>query len=166
MREIRQGVNRDARCDGPARRFQAHELMVYKKKAVWKSESAENAGETHMAWQIIEKLGGMFARRADGPDPLGEVSVATCGLEDVDEAACARLNVGEELPLKLGEDGRVAVMRTRSKTQATVGYLPGCESPHVAKLMEGRATLGCRVVQMERGHGQGAMVRVRITIRM
>jgi len=119
-----------------------------------------------MAWPILEKLGGMFAKRPDKPEPLGEVSVATCGLVDVDEAACARLGVGEDLPLSLCGDGRVAVMRVRAKTQAPVGYLPERESPHVAKLMEGRATLGCRVVQMERAQGQGGLVRVRITIRM
>lgn len=117
-----------------------------------------------MAWTILEKLGGMFANRPDKPEPLGEVSVATCGLVDVDEEVCARLGVGEDLPLSLCGDGRVAVTRARSKTQAPVGYLPERESPHVAKLMEGRATLGCRVVQMERG--QGGLVRVRITIRM
>jgi len=166
MREIRQGVNWEARCGGVARRIQVHEFLVYKNKTVWKSESAENAGETHMVWQIFEKLGGMLAKRADGPEPLGEVSVATCGLEDVDEAACASLSVGEELSLKLDEHDRVAVMRARSKAQAPVGYLPARESPHVAKLMEGRASLGCRVVQMERGRGQDALVRVRITIRM
>jgi hypothetical protein len=119
-----------------------------------------------MAWTILEKLGGMFTNRPDKHEPLGEVSVATCGLVDVDEAICARLGVGEDLPLSLCGDGRVAVMRASSKTQAPVGYLPERESPHVARLMEGRATLGCRVVQMERGQGQGRLVRVRITIRM
>lgn len=119
-----------------------------------------------MAWPILEKLGGMFAKRPDRPEPLGEVSVVTCGLVDVDDAVCARLSVGEELPLKLDEDGRVAVTRAKSKTQAPMGYLPERESPHVAKLMEGRANLGCRVVQVERGQGQGGLVRVRISIRM
>jgi len=119
-----------------------------------------------MAWPILEKLGGMFAKRPDRPEPLGEVSVATCGLVDIDDAACARLSVGEDLPLSLSEDGRVAVARAKSKTQTPMGYLPERESPHVAKLMEGRANLGCRVVQVERGQGRSGLVRVRISIRM
>ncbi|MFP5221760.1 MAG: hypothetical protein ACLGSA_05670 [Acidobacteriota bacterium] len=119
-----------------------------------------------MAWPILEKLGGMFGNSQNKPQPLGEVSVATCGLVEVDAALCARLSVGEDLPLSLDEVGRVAVMRTQSRIQAPLGYLPERESAHVAKLMGSKATLGCRVVQIVRSQGQAPLVRVRITIRM
>lgn len=122
-----------------------------------------------MANRFLETIGGFFTKDPLAPQPLGDVSVTTCGLVEIDEALCARLGVGEELPMNLCPDGRVAVMSTRSKTQAPVGYLPDRETPHVAKLMGSRASLGCRVVDLDRGQGKtlgSRLVRVRITIRM
>lgn len=111
-----------------------------------------------MAWMFWKKAVDLFGTKPAAPPPRGEVALTTCWLADVDPEIRSQLSGGDELTLAPGGEGRLAAMLQ----DWPVGYVPGREAAHVARLLEQGAQLGCRVVSL--AHEE--LVLVRIFIRM
>ena len=105
-----------------------------------------------------ERMRDLFGAGAAGPGHGGEVSVTTCGLEEIDGTLLRKLAVGTELTLYvLG--GRVGA----TGKDHPAGFLSEREGGHVARLLEQGARLSCRVVHVGQ---ENPLVRVRISIQM
>jgi len=111
-----------------------------------------------MVLNFVRFLGEMVSGKGRGEAPPSEVSLTSCLLEEVDTAVSRKLSQGEELALSPSGD-RVAVL----KGAKVAGLLPESECARVARLLEGKAGLSCRVGMVDGGQG---VVRVRICIRM
>lgn len=111
-----------------------------------------------MVLNFARFVGELLSGKGRENPPATEVVLTACALEEVDEAVSRKLAQGEELALAAHGE-RVAAL----KGGKAAGLLPRAECARVARLLEGKTGLCCRVGMVDAGQG---LVRVRILIRM